>query len=181
MAARNPADLRVRDADDPGQARDLAFRLGIEIAAESGHAAQSTFETLSRSSAKCLNGPRHARTGRVQYARMGKQKRRRRRKDPAPEFQRVVAMMEELDITNVELANAIGVAPATVTRILNGDKQWSRDFLQKLEKYFGKKAFQLMAPPDSIYATAWDEASPAAREEIARYARYVIEREKKAG
>lgn len=90
-------------------------------------------------------------------------------------------MMEEMDITNAELASAIGVAPATVTRILNGDKTWSRDFLEKLEQYFNKKAFQLLAPPESIYATAWDEASPSAREEIARYARYVIERERKAG
>lgn len=78
----------------------------------------------------------------------------------------------------------MGKTRPQVTKIINGKRPYTQAFLEAAAEYLETDPASLLmrdpSAPDSIWSL-WDHAETGAREEIKRYAEFVVSREKKAG
>ena len=84
--------------------------------------------------------------------------------------------------THEQLASFIEMSRPHVTKIINGKRQYTQEFLEAAADYLETSPGSLLmrdpSQEDSIWSL-WDQAKTGDREEILRYASFVIQQGKK--
>lgn len=94
----------------------------------------------------------------------------------------IQAWLDHRNKTHEQLASFIEMSRPHVTKIINGKRQYTQEFLEAAAEYLETTPGSLlMRDPgreESIWSL-WDQAKTGDREEIVRYAEFVIQQGKK--
>lgn len=92
---------------------------------------------------------------------------------------RLRGLIEEKDITQKELANAIDVTEVTISRYLSGDRSPRIDIVNRLAKYFNVSTDYLLNRDVETIAAHQEEYTEEELKEIEEFKNFVRSRRKK--